>query len=108
MEEKAIQELSFPLAFEKCPVCGCEETIAALEVDKEKKKGTIGKDVKPCVITQAVMVVDPRLQQAIIAPRPVPTLLFLLDVCARCGVMYCRRVEKTQGHMNPVRQMGRG
>jgi len=91
-EEKHEEELKFPLYF-KCPCCGSEERIIRKVADEEVKKGKMLLTTKvSCFqLASAISEALPLLN------LPVPILLSLFDICAKCGCFYPFEVQKTRG-----------
>ncbi len=95
MEEQ--KGLKFPLEWDKCPHCGSAEAVADMVTEEEKAKGKIGPSGKGVILQVITPIADPR-----IALLSVPVLVAQFDVCAKCGTLYCRRLEKGGGHVTPA------
>lgn len=79
------KKVEFPILFEKCPSCGCKDTVTRLAykqevVDKDKGPDTFASFEKRPV--------------PLIAPTLMATLLVKhFDTCAGCGLYYCTKAE---------------
>lgn len=80
-----------PLAYEKCPICGCKKTVTQIACEPLKREGKLKKDD----FVSLEKVVTPLLQPGL-APT-VPAVLVHYDVCAGCGFRYCTKAERIQG-----------
>lgn len=88
MEEK----LDFPVEFKKCPICGHGgKTIAQLVSEELKEKGKIPQNAFVSLEQRTTALQNPQLVLA------VPLLIHHHDICAKCGMEYCTRVEKATG-----------
>lgn len=96
--KEPIPELQFPLVFPKCPVCGCEETVAERVKDEEIAKGKIKTQIHAAMSRSMTPVAD---QRAIITLLSVPMLVSFYDVCARCGSVRAVRIEKGEALIGP-------
>ncbi len=97
-----MEKREFPLRFNKCPVCGCEETVCGSVEATERANGRFQSDFHPTLAVETVAIFDPTLAQQLLVPRRVPALVAYLDACARCGCVYCRKVELGQGEVTPA------
>lgn len=85
--------MEFPIIFNKCPLCGCPDTVTRLACEEEMEKGIIPKDAPVALErTQIPLMgkVPPKLT--------VRMLIASWDVCAgdppgSCGHRYCTRVD---------------
>ena len=114
-----IVEMVFPLVWEKCPLCGCKETVANKLKEEEVAKGNIlDKSIHAAIAQSVTPIMDMR---EIFAVRTVPVLVTFYDICLNpeCGVYYPVRVEKMMqkidssqgpppGPLPPGMGMGRG
>ena len=80
--------MSFPLLFEKCPICGCMDTVYRLGVADDP---SISEDTFPSMEKK----VTPLQDFTKIFNPTVRVLLRHYDTCAGCGLDYCTRVDKT-------------
>ena len=87
-----MEKLDFPLVFEKCPMCGCPDTVANLVADEEKTKGKLDKALKVCKEAVQTVVADPRKMMGLI--MKVPVIIWYRDVCAGCGIERYIRIER--------------
>ena len=87
-----METLEFPLVFEKCPVCGCPDTVGNMVAEEEKTKGKLDKALKGCKEAQQTVVVDPRKMTGLI--MKVPVIIWYKDVCAGCGIERYTRIER--------------
>lgn len=92
MEEQEQKGLKFPLTWDKCPCCGSTEAVADMVAKEEKAKGRIGKNMKACIIQVISPITDSRL-----ALLNVPILISHWDTCYKCGAVYSRNTDKTEG-----------
>ena len=99
--------MEFPIVFEKCPLCGCTETVTRMACEEEKEKGVIPKDA---------FVAFERTQMPLMGKIPpkltVRILVASWDLCVDCGNKYCTRVDiqtvpvSVQGPKMPGQQPG--
>ncbi|KKK96611.1 hypothetical protein LCGC14_2661030 [marine sediment metagenome] len=85
----------FPIVFEKCPYCGCTETITRIAWDEEAEKGRVNKDTPVSAEHLQIPLLDPK--KAI--PISCGMLLLHIDWCAKCGR---RRLAKAEVITSPV------
>ena len=82
----------FPIVFDKCPSCGCEETLTKLawdeEVDEDSKQIPVGHR------NVVVQLVDPRRGPKLMMPM----LVMNFDICANpeCGLERCVAAMKVR------------
>ena len=89
--------MEYPKLFDKCPSCGCEETIAQMEANKEVEAGRMRPGTKlPMIIIQTPLF-DAQKLAKIVATHPIELLVSFVDACTMCGTLYCRDVQKQQG-----------
>lgn len=74
-------------------MCGTNERIVGQVWQEEVEKGKVRREIHPSCNTHHVAVADPARPPTL----TVPILVFLEDVCAKCGTRYIYRVELTQG-----------
>ena len=96
-----LEETSFPIVFERCPVCKNPDTVARLAfkeriVDKGK-----GQEQFASAEKVAVPLTDPRT-----VALSVDVLVFHYDVCVGCGTRYCTKAEITTGNIKFEPQLG--
>ena len=97
-----LEELHFPIDFDKCPVCGSTRRVAEEIMKEEIEKGKIGEGIKAAVTIFQAIITDPRKLQL-----SVPVLITAIDVCADCGTVYCIHAEKRTGTpQHPIRGSG--
>lgn len=80
--------LKFPFEFKECPVCRCPDTVCRMVGEEMKKKGKIPKEAFFSMEKTITPLATSALQVAS------PALLSHYDVCAKCGIRYCTRVDK--------------
>jgi hypothetical protein len=93
-------ESRFPMTFDKCPYCGCTETIARLAWQEEAEKGSVDKDTFIASQIIKVPLIDLKKFTGVTAR----ILLIYIDWCAdpQCGRGYCVKAEIVSG---PVQLM---
>ena len=80
--------MPFPIEFPKCPNCGCKDTVCRLACADEP---SIPKDTFVSLDKKITPIQD-------FTKISTPTTKILLrhyDTCAKCGLDYCTRVDKT-------------
>lgn len=82
-------ESRFPIFFEKCPNCGCTETLTRLAWDEEAEKGRVNKDTPVAAEHIATPLIDPKKPPVLSAS----ILIQHFDTCAGCGMRYCTKAE---------------
>ena len=87
MEEQ--KELKFPLEWDACPNCGSTVAVGKSVVEEQKAKGKMPKDSQGGMLSLNTIVADPRTKALM-----VPLLIAQIDICATCGTLYCRRVDR--------------
>jgi len=96
------EEITYPLEFNKCPACGCEDTVSKKVAEEEIEKGRMKEGYTPALTQDTTPIFDPR--EVIIFQRRVPVLITFYDVCVACGCYYCVRIEKGEGMVTPQMQ----
>lgn len=91
--------LSFPLEYKRCPNCGCKTTVVEQAYIQEP-----GSDLKKHAALEAKAAVlrDPVQLSGITAPA----VLCFMDICAKCGLYRCYRVEKQNIPLQVPQPMG--
>ncbi len=83
----------FPHSWDKCPVCGCKETVDGKVKAEEVANGKMGKDYEVYQFAQKAVIMD------VTRPRPplrVPMVTAVYDICANCGILRCVKVVKQE------------
>ena len=75
------EKLNFPLTFYKCRECGGTKFVARTVADGEVEKGEITPG-RPTGTSFGSIAVADRSKTVLSAP----TLVFLRDICAKCGL----------------------
>ena len=81
----------YPKTWDKCPVCGCTDTIANSVLQEEKDKGKIGKEAKAYISQTQSLIAD--MTKAFLTA---PVITAYYDICVDCGIVYCVHVEVVQ------------
>lgn len=81
-------EAKFPMEFNKCPICGCPDTISRLAYKQEVVDKGKGPEAFASSEKRPIPLIDPQK-----ATLSVPVLLEHYDTCARCGMRYCTKAE---------------
>lgn len=101
-----MSKLEFPRIYDKCPVCGCTETIinGLREELKADKKYVEPKNVKVGLPMAAM------LPAASVLSLTVPCVRIILDICANpdCGNIYPIWIDKVEIENNPQLQNQQG
>ena len=84
------EESKLIASIDKCPSCGCRDTVCRLGATEEQKREVLPKDA--FVSLEKVMVPLFNPQNPPIAGAK--GILCHYDVCAKCGTRYCTRAEK--------------
>ena len=93
--------IEYPIKFNKCPACGSEERIAQNEAAESIERGELPVGTRiPFRRLQAV-IFDPQTASQLIAPRQVPVLVAIEDICANCGKLCVVEVQKQMGVAMP-------
>lgn len=74
------EKLNFPLTFYKCTECGGTKFVARTVADKEVEKGKVTPG-RPTGTSFGQMAIADPTKTILTAP----TLVFLRDICAKCG-----------------------
>lgn len=98
------QQITFPIEFSKCPVCGCPDTVCRLAVKEEIENGRFSEGQFVSLEKVATPLIDPKHPPAISAQL----LLCHYDCCAKCGTRYCTRAEKVTGVVGMKPGQGQG
>lgn len=93
--------IEYPKKFEVCPNCGSMVRIIESEAMEEMSKGNMKMGTKVACMFSQTAIFDPANTPAIIAPKKIPMITGLYDVCADCGTLYCVEVQKSFGAANP-------
>lgn len=96
------KEIKFPMEFNKCPICGCPDTVCQIATEELKEKGKILRGA----FVSLEKVIVPLEQPHLVAT--VSLLVCHYDVCAECGTRYCTRVDRTTGMAQPIMGPGKG
>jgi len=83
-----IQEIKFPITFDKCPNCESERKLANEVLNQEKEKGKIGLEVSAFIFQNQSLIVDMRKTWF-----TAPMIITTYDVCLDCGTVYCIKVD---------------
>lgn len=97
----------FPHSWDKCPVCGCKETVAGKVKAEEVANNRMGEDVQAYLFQQKAIIIDLRRVSKMLR---VPVVTSSYDVCAKCGIFYCVNASKLDELMSslfPPPQSGR-
>jgi len=89
-------ESKFPMTFDKCPMCGCEETITQVAWAEEAEKGKVVKDTPVAAQHLQIPLMDPKKPPLL----TVGILLIQADFCAGCGMLYSRNAQTITGQVN--------
>lgn len=94
----------FPLKVDKCPVCGCTETIEALAIREEIEAGRLPEEARPVYSPFMALLVAPGMTK--ILGVPVRGYVKFLAGCSKCGAAYFIESKTKQFPMddkgNPV------
>lgn len=83
-----MEEIKYPLNFDKCPVCGSERRVANEVMRGEKEKNKISPGAKAFLFNHKTVIADQRVVQL-----SVPAVLSFYDVCVDCGTLFCVHVD---------------
>ena len=90
------EPLTFPMTWEKCPVCGDTRQVANEVKEEQKAKGKIGPGFNTAIAMLNSLILDPR---KIVGQLTAPILTSYLDICAKCGVVYCVRIDRQEQNL---------
>jgi hypothetical protein len=85
-----LADLTYPIFFPKCPICGSEETIGRKETQRCRKENKIGLATEIHIMQTVTPLTE---------PSRIPTLLSFdilvafYDVCD-CGLLRCVKIDK--------------
>ena len=85
------------LDFNKCPVCGDEDTVSVTLSKEGQAKGDLAENQFISLFGVQAVISDPNKAKLLTPTRPVPIVTILFDVCSKCGVMFARKVETKEG-----------
>lgn len=80
--------MSFPIEFEKCPVCHSKDTICRLACTDEPS-------IPKSTFVSLDKVFTPIQDMNKITTPTIKGILIHFDICAKCGTRYCTRAEIT-------------
>jgi hypothetical protein len=92
--------MEYPKKFDICPNCGSMNRVIESEVKQEESKGNLRVGTKAACIIVNTPIFDPT-KTDIIAPRKIPVITALIDICSDCGTLYCVEVNKDEGTAHP-------
>ena len=94
-----MEKLKYPITFSKCPNCGSERCIVEIETNNEIEKGNLAPGVRiPILVTESHLIDKSKpLKEA----KKFTALVGYYDVCADCGTLYCKRINKVEGTATP-------
>ena len=84
-------ELQFPLTWNKCPNCGCSDTLARTVKNEQVAKGKMKEDVILAIRQIVTPAVDMREVGHMLS---IPMLVTFYDICLGCGNEYCVGANK--------------
>jgi len=90
--------MSFPLTYNRCPNCGCKDTVARLGYAGES---SISKDNFPSLEKK----ITPAQDFTRISTPTTKVLIRHYDTCSKCGLDRCTRVDKTTMDTNALMKM---
>ena len=93
------EELNFPLTFYKCRDCGGTKFIARTVADGEVEKGKVTPG-RPTGTSFGQMAIADQTKTALSAPA----LVFLRDICAKCGHEQVVYVDCTETVLTATQQ----
>lgn len=100
-------ESQFPMSFDKCPNCGCTETVTQIAWDEEVEKGRVAKDTLVAAQHLKIPLLDPVKPPIIIGG--VAGILFMnVDACRDCGTLYCSAATVGEGNIQAGPPPGQG
>lgn len=91
------EPLTFPMTWEKCPVCGDTRQVANEVKEEQKAKGKIGPGFNTAIAMLNSLILDPR---KIVGQLTAPILTSYLDICAKCGVVYCVHIDRLEQNLS--------
>ena len=94
-----MEELKYPLTFTQCPNCGSKHCIVEIETNNEIEKGNLTPGMKIPILMTESHLIDKR--QPIKEARKFTALVGYYDICADCGTLYCRQIDKVEGTATP-------
>ena len=97
-------ESKFPIVFEKCPICGCLDTITQVAWDEEAEKGRVNKDTPVSAQHLQIPLMDPKKPPLL----SVGILIQNVDYCAECGAGYCKGANVITGQVGMAPPKGQG
>ena len=89
-------ELQFPIDFTCCPNCGSERRVAETVTNEEIEKGNLKPEHKTPFIASRALIFDPSSMKLVLGEKIVTALYGFIDICADCGTVYARHIEKGQ------------
>ena len=96
MEEK--KESRYPIVFDKCPNCGCIETVTQAAWAEEAEKGRVKKDTPVAAQHLQTPLLDPQRSPLLIGGLT-GMLVLTVDYCVECGVGYCTGASVVEGKL---------
>ena len=90
------EENKFPMVFDKCPSCGSTKRVVGPIADEEKAQGRISPELHGSCRTGVSQVFDGQKVMSLGIAVKVPTLFFLHDICANCGLEHIVRIERKE------------
>ncbi|MDO9334637.1 MAG: hypothetical protein Q7T57_08980 [Dehalococcoidales bacterium] len=94
------------LKFDKCRVCGSEETVCDQVVKSEREKGNFKSDFHPSFARLDTPIFDPT--QKVFFKKRVPALVAFLDICATCGCVRATRIDLGEAEITPMQRGVKG
>lgn len=76
------------ISVDKCPVCGCTETIFAKKAKQALERGLLKKDDVVALGEFALDIVNPGILPTLLIGSTVPHIKCVLDACVECKVVY--------------------
>lgn len=93
----ASEPLTFPLKWDKCPVCGSTRRVVETVKDEAAAKGKVGQDLKTALIQVQLPVIDPR---KVSSQLTATILTAFIDICQDCGAAYCIEMNRSEQPIN--------
>jgi hypothetical protein len=84
-------EIQFPIAHDKCPVCGSTRRVANEVRKREVAKGKIRPEANFAIGVYRCAITDPARNVL-----TCPLIISMLDVCANCGAVWSPMTQCTE------------
>ena len=87
--------LTFDKTFDKCPNCGCTETLAGIAAKEGKEEGVLDPDAVLGLAAINMQIFSPAREAVSAIGTKFPAIAAVMDLCLDCGTYYATYMMKS-------------